>query len=565
MSSTNSERSRFDALAPWVLAVLYVTLLLHTTSDLGYARDEGFYFQAAESYGRWLQALWADPGAALQKAAIDRAFEVNHEHPSLMKLLFSLSHLALGKVFAMEGTSFRFPGMLMAGLAIGLVYRWGAKIKGPVAGLGAAFALSLMPRFFYHAHLACFDVPIVAMWLWAAYAYHTALEKDGWTGPLVAGLAFGLALETKHNAWFLPFACGAHGAFLVGRELWQKRGLSALSKRVFRAWAAMAVLGPALFVGLWPWIWHDTVNRVSAYVQFHTQHVHYNMEFLGVNYWQPPMPRGYAWLMTAATVPTITLVLFALGLGLAVKRLARKKPKPASEPTATTLFWVIGLTINYAAWLSNETPIFGGTKHWMTAYPFLCLFAGLGLAKVVAVLRRELLVYARKKKPLLRPWARGPLPEVVVALAVLSAPASETIHSHPFGLSAYTPLVGGAPGAAALGLNRTFWGYTTGSVVGYLNDNVPKGQSVYIHDTAGQAWDMFRRDHRVRGDIHAAGATSSANFTLYHHEKHMLGQEYQTWVAYGTVRPSYVAGIDGVPVIWVYAKPRAEGPRNDKP
>ena len=39
----------------------------------------------------------------------------------------------------------------------------------------------------------------------------------------------------------------------------------------------------------------------------------------------------------------------------------------------------------------------------MTAYPFLCLFAGAGLARVVAVFRRELAVYARKKKPALHP------------------------------------------------------------------------------------------------------------------------------------------------------------------
>ena len=152
-----------------------------------------------------------------------------------------------------------------------------------------------------------------------------------------------------------------------------------------------------------------------------------------------------------------------------------------------------------------------------------------------------------------------------MAFAVFVAPATETIHSHPFGLERLSPLVGGPPGGAALGLNRTFWGYTTGSVVGYLNDNVPKGKSVYIHDTAGQAWDMFRRDGRVRSDIHLSGATSAADFALYHHERHMLGQEYQAWVAYGTVRPSYLAGIDGVPVIWVYAKLPVEGSAETKP
>ena len=37
------------------------------------------------------------------------------------------------------------------------------------------------------------------------------------------------------------------------------------------------------------------------------------MEFLGETYWKPPMPRLYAWVMTVATVPAITLVLFGIG------------------------------------------------------------------------------------------------------------------------------------------------------------------------------------------------------------------------------------------------------------
>ena len=88
----------------------------------------------------------------------------------------------------------------------------------------------------------------------------------------------------------------------------------------------------------------------------------------------------------------------------------------------------------------------------------------------------------------------------------------------------------------------------------YLNREVPKNGTVYIHDTAWQAWEMFLRDGRIRKDIRAVGAVHEAQFALYHHEQHMLGQEYQAWVAYGTTTPAHVAGLDGVPVIWVYRR-----------
>ncbi|MEO8183472.1 MAG: hypothetical protein ABI895_31950 [Deltaproteobacteria bacterium] len=51
-----------------------------------------------------------------------------------------------------------------------------------------------------------------------------------------------------------------------------------------------------------------------------------------------------------------------------------------------------------------------------------------------------------------------------------------TWHAHPWGLSFYTPLVGGAPGAAGLGLNRTFWGYATGALQSQIDAGEPPPQ-----------------------------------------------------------------------------------------
>ncbi len=226
------------------------------------------------------------------------------------------------------------------------------------------------------------------------------------------------------------------------------------------------------------------------------------------------------------------------------------------DAAGTDLLWLLCVLVNYAMWLSPQTPIFGGTKHWMTAYPFLALFAGAGLDAVVRAARLELF-RARRRAPALRrlaalPWA----PAALIGATVVAAPLTETVRSHPWGLSSYTPLVGGAAGGASLGLNRTFWGYSTGAVVDFLDREAPPNASVYIHDTAGAAWDMLVRDGRVRRDIRATGQVPGADFSLYQHEKHMLGHEYQSWTSFGTVRPAYVAGLDGVPVIVVYEQPR---------
>ena len=605
LQSLKQRGGLLDGLIAIAFALAYGAILLRTTSDLGYARDEGFYFQAAQAYSKWFEQLFSNWRAATDLKAVDAAWAANNEHPGLIKSLFALSHIFLHKklhLFSMEGTSFRFPAIGLASAGIALVYFWGAQARGRIAGFVAAALLAAMPRFFYHAHLACFDAPIVTMWTLCAYCYWRALRTTGVLWPILCGVAFGLALDTKHNAWFLPFAFTAHAVLVEIRSRFLFAGAGSLSpetrpenrekRRAVLALAIMAVLGPLVLYALWPWLWRDPIGRFRNYALFHLHHDYYNMEFLGRNYWIPPMPRSYAWLMTAATVPTVTLALGVAGLCARARasfvpplvRAARllttwrkrsdsppahAASRAGDEAASTDLLWLLGIAVAYAPWLSSNTPIFGGTKHWMTAYPFLALFAGAGFMEVVAAARRLLARAAKRgassrspRRPLFQ-MARAPWLPALLAACVLAAPVVETARSHPWGLSSYTPLVGGAAGAASLGLNRTFWGYTTGAVADYLNREAKKGGIVYIHDTAGQAWDMMVRDGRIRKDIRASWTIAGADFGLYHHELHMQGQEHQNWVAFDTVAPAHIGGLDGVPVILVYKykKPDAVAPR----
>jgi len=555
MTRRKQKSYALDHAIGFTLGLVYLVLLVKTAHPLGYARDEGFYFHAANAYADWFDILFRDPDAAVQRSAVDAYWSANHEHPGFVKSLFGLSWSLLYKkwhLFAEEGTSFRFGGMCFAACGVWLLYIWGTRARSRAAGLASAALFALMPRIFYHAHLDCFDVPIAVMWTLCAYAYWRSLEKPTLAWALAAGVLFGLALDTKHNSWFLPPALCLHA--ILARGGYILRGLGAGRLRAPLALWAMASVGPFVFLALWPWIWFDTVDRLTAYAQFHLNHEYYNIVFLGVTYWKAPSPRGYVWLMTAATVPTITLLLFLVGAYSRLKErapafLRRSASRPPPDPLHTDLLWAIGLFVQYAPWvLSTTTPIFGGTKHWFTAYPFLCLFAGAGFDVTLKKLRALLQTSRVARLP------KG-LVDAATFAAVIAAPLVETIHSHPWGLSNYTPLVGGAPGGATLGLNRQFWGFTTGAVTGWLNEHVKPGQSVYIHDTAGEAWDMLHRDGRLASTVQAAWSVQGSAFALYHHEEHMETVEYQIWTAYGTSSPVHIGAYDGVPIIYVYARP----------
>jgi hypothetical protein len=572
------------------LFVVYLAALLATAKSIGYARDEGFYFHAAGTYGKWFEILLSNPARAFQPAVVDRYWQENHEHPALMKSLFWLSQRLLGgSVFSEPGTSLRFPAMVLSSLGVATTFAFGRRCIGRGAGLIAALSFGLMPAVFHNSHLACFDMPIAALWLFVVYAYHRSLAPGAWGWALLCAVLYGLALDTKHNAWLLPPAILAH-AILLGlprfvrffrRDVARQYGQGlADATRARRTRAPLAIIltvliAPALFYALWPWIWRDTWPRLLAYVEFHRQHVYYNIEYLGRTYFEPPFPRSYAWVMTFATVPSITIVLALCGVLVATRAAwrgeralpldpkARAAAASVASPVASTavpldestgepraprnwaLLWLLCILASYMFWLFDDTPIFGGTKHWLTAYPFLALFAGQGFAWLAR--------WLPEGPERARHWRRAA--PFALAVCTLLGPLVITWHSVPWGLSAYMPIVGGAPGAATLGLNRSFWGYTTGSVTGYLDESVGKGERVFIHDTALDSFRMLQHDGRLRADIRPWGVVAGSKFALYHHEQHMTRVEHMIWVDYGTTTPAHVATYDGVPMIWVYRRP----------
>jgi 4-amino-4-deoxy-L-arabinose transferase-like glycosyltransferase len=564
------------------LGLLYFVWLLSTAHSLGFPRDEGMYFRAATDYVGWWRAVLEHGQEALQQGAIDGAWSDNHEHPVLMKTLFGISWWLLDEqwhIVKYASTAYRIPAMIAAGGALWTTYLFGARAYGRRAGLVAAVLLGLMPRVFFHAHLACFDAPMMSAWILCVYVHWRAQSTRSLAWALAAGLVFGLALETKHNGWFLPFALVPHALFVQRREV--GRALRAGRVAIPASLVSMAVIGPIVFIGLWPYMWNDTLARVQAYFEFHLNHEYYNIEYLGRNYFGPPSPKSYLPVMVLATVPTVTMVLFGIGAveralagarriashvtgagerwltGSAAKRWTRWWSELRAEPrdrVETDLLLFLSIAVAIGPFFLPKTPIFGGTKHWLPAYPALALFAGRGFDRVTEAMGRALLH-----------WHAGPGggdgrrwlgAQAALFASVVAAPLAITAHSHPFGLSTYVPIVGGTAGGATLGLNRQFWGYTSQDAAEeYLNPKAPRGASVFIHDTTWDAWQRMQEEGRIRGDLRAVGTPHDSQFALVMHELHMNEVDYSIWTAFGSVTPSYIVLHDGVPIVSVYRRP----------
>lgn len=539
---------RADLLAAAAIA-LAVTLTLHLAArSEGYSRDETFYFRAAEQHVAYYEEALAGllsgrPFTFARRDVIDRHFEYNHEHPPLMKTLFGFSWRLLHRCECPQrhrtlaplsrGEAMRLPANLLAGLLCAAVYLFGTRAFGRRAGLLAAGLTVLAPRHFLHAELACFDAPIAAMIFLTTWAYYEAQRSGSRRWLVAAGVLAGLALSTKHNAFFLPFVLLVHSLWVRRRLLREGKPM----RLVFAPWIPyMAALAVPVYLASWPWLWHDTVRRFGEYVGFHLHHVYYNIEYLGVNYNRPPFPWHYAPVTTLLTAPVTTLALALAG----ALTLPRDRDGDATGGAAGLLL-ALGFLWPILLIMKPGTPIFGAEKHWLPAIPFLALLAGSGFERLWDL-------GARPAPPALG-WT--------LAALLLVPPALEVRRSHPYGLSHYNALAGGPAGAADLGMNRQFWGYSARGVFPYLNRHAPFHAAVYFHDAIPEPSVMdglLRRDLRDTG-LEEPGVRAS-DIALVVIEQHFNKYEYWIWDAYGTTRPDFVLTHEGVPLVTVYRRPQ---------
>lgn len=581
---------RHRLLVALALGLATTTLLSLGHRRVGYVRDEGIYFLASRQYAAWTANILTAPATTLAAPARDRAFRFNNEHPALMKLAGGVAARILSQPGAPanqpepappgllplmpEGAAMRLPAQLLAGLAVALLFLAGAALASPVpkdsipvpsdsptepvpeasrpdprappnlpllAGLCAALWFIALPHVWFHAGLHCFDVPVAVATLVVVLIYRRALHSPRWA--LALGPALGVAISIKHNALFIPVLLGVH--YLACLALARRRPTA--GQLVPLPFLSLALLAPLTVLALWPWLWADPVGRLLAWLEFHQHHAYYNTEYLGLNYNRPPLPISYPFVLTWATVPTGALLLALTGLALGLRTTFRPVPKDTvpkdtvpraswrapllNLPTHDGLLWTIFASFPLLLIAVPTIPIFGGTKHWLTAYPFLALAAAAGFVALV------------RAADLRGRWRHAP----AIALVLLLVPGVwSTIAGHPHGLSQYAPLAGGARGAADLGLLRGFWGHDLPPGV-----FTPPGAPIYLHDLHELARQQYAREGRW-----PAGNTpvppSRARQALLFHERHMLSLEIQVWESLHTTAPAEVVTLDDVPLTSLY-------------
>ncbi len=440
---TRSAISKAAVPAAIVLAVLLLDLIY--ISQPAWVWDERYYYTFSAGMRRWFAA------PSLDEVTVNAVFREGNAHPPLPIYATAVT----GALFQADETQFLLAVRLattfqFAGLVL-LIYLFVKREAGAAAGGIAAALAAFSPRLFAHSLMATYDVPMCLMWVGTTVVFYRGMQSRRWA--VASGFVFGLALLTKVNALLLPLALWPWGLYFHRRK-------------ALPAIGAMCLIGPVIFFAGWPWLWMHPIRNTAEYIVDKFPPGAVPSWFLSLTgteaiawretpkvlYFGKVNPGGAPWhypfVMLLLTMPAATLA----GSCLSAVEAKRREPH---RPLIALLWWSVLVQLLVFAFAMKP---FDGVRLFLPVLPLAAMAAGIALGGAAR---------------------RGRRTAAVIIILMLLSPVTEFFVYAPYGMSYFTPLAGGLPGAEKLGMEVTYYGEAVDQAgLAALNGRAREGQRV---------------------------------------------------------------------------------------
>lgn len=457
-------QSRRLALATTAVAFVF---LAWTSPAIPIVWDEGEYLDRATRLVTWFHLIWnsSSPEGGLHAFSDDVIHKywifINwHEgHPAGAVIPIAIAKGLLGGVFQ-ELTAARLGTIAVFSAVCGFLAFHIRNTFGTAAAVVSVVALLTFPRMFSEAHFATLDGQLTAWWL-ALWASDLLRGSDS-RSLIRTGILAGLTSAAKFTGWlaWAPMAASR----VITRDRRHVVGL-----------LVIVAVGFATFLVLNPPLWHHPRSRLIVHFNLNMyRELNVPITFLGTWYdihRSLPWYNTIAWLVLVTPLPV--LILGFIGLSVCLQR--RDPPY-----ISLVLHWATLMVVRALP----GVPPHDGIRLFLPAFGFWCVLAGIGGQQVWDVASRftqtTRLVLAR-----------------AAVVVVLAADAVNLARYYPQTLSHYSILVGGVRGAAAIGMEPTYWWDSLDEdVLTWLNDHTKPDERIAFSATANisllRSWGRLR-------------------------------------------------------------------------
>lgn len=523
---TVSRIDRWDVSIAAAVALAIFLLLLPDLTGPGITWDEGApNIPDAKRQAAWFTRLFS-MDAPFSEETIDRYFKSDSDHPSLPKTIAALSHLLLfGAVD--EITALRIPSALKFSALIASIFLFLRLWLPGASALAGALSLALMPRVFGHAHIYSLDAPIMCWWFWTAavgfLVFHGKLK------PWWFGVAYGITFTTKLHAVFLPFPLLTWALILLvthyrtQREYWF---------RLITATISAVIFTPVIYIGLQPWLWHDTWPRIYERFFDYASKSPIPLYYLGMVYTRAT-PWHYPLVMILFTVPLFILGLLVFGL---LSPTVPSNEKQTTNERGIYLFLLLHFLTPLLIVLLPLAKAYDGCRLFLPCFPFAACLVGFGYHTAWSVLRQKLpgiAVHAFL-------WLLLVIPSAVTYAKI-----------RPFYLAYYNELTGGIDGAWKRGMETVYWcDALNRDFLKTVNQIVPEGKTVKPASMSFAVIDYYSQRGWFRPQV-----SDPADYFLLQCRQGMFSRDEQ--FLYYHQKPVASVELDGVLLFALYKNPKS--------
>lgn len=378
------------------------------------------------------------------------------DHPPAGRLLLGMSHqMTAWLIPGSENCTYNVPAARLgscfafAVMVLLLVEFAKRRFDATTAVLTGAMLLCV-PHLLGHSRLAALESSTNLAWtasMVCLLSWWTGSKPPTLMQSIVSGMFLGLLLLTKvQGIFFGPMAA-----------IW---ALMKFRERAIVPLLFLGGVGVIVFFAGWPWLWLDPINHVMKYLGRTTERPTLYCWYLGERFSDKEVPRHFAIVMTLASLPAANVA------GIICRAVMRRFDSAEGLAALSVAFPLIVFT-------APGIPVYDGTRLFLIVMPFIVLLSarGLSLALQSVLSQRQKIVSPTKQFAV----------AAMISAAVIGTGFPKT--SSPISINEYGLLCGFNRGAAALGLESSYWGE---SLNGDFWQQVPENSTVFVAPVSHQ-------------------------------------------------------------------------------
>jgi 4-amino-4-deoxy-L-arabinose transferase-like glycosyltransferase len=400
-----------------------------------------------------------------------------------------------------------------------------------VAVLGASL-LALDPEFIAHSrviHLDALLATCMILSLASLLAYLNDSEKSRyliWTG-LFAGLALLTKLPAVFLVLFLPIVATAWA-------LCSKPGPGSSGKalKVAVPLLIIAVVIAVTVVGLWPAMWTvpgQTVSRLFATAKAAKSVAH------GSGFSMGHVSKGdygfsyYPVILLMKSTP-VTLVLLAVCLMYLVRNLRRNGLSNTNKGILALLFYVALFMLQMSLGAKK------GERYLLPVFPAVAILASIGFYDACDSILGKLHLQTMRLRS---------IATLCLLSAVMLFQASMSLPLHPYYLSYFNPVIGGASQATKILVFG--WGEGLDLAAKYLNEK-PGAENLSV------AAQYIGFETFFKGKTIGMNEAQSADYLVFYGSAVQRDWNKEVWDNYKNRLPEKTVFINKIPYAYIYKK-----------